>query len=476
MNQSQKKALSYLTGYDDFDSVPVETLTKLAEEDPYFAVGQYLLAKKLKVEHADDFPLQAQKTALFFSNSLWLDYQLNADVPEISTATNTTIENALASNQLEYDKKELAPIINETSDEVNSNGIQENTNQTGGRNEEIVEENVEVQPAEENEIIVGVTEAQTEPLPDQLDENLEKTIHPNLEETLTETPIETKRDSDSESRTDVPKVIKDQTEEEIAATTRNTDAPAEQFLEQLDETTIPVVHTDSENIFDNASAKAQLETVEFAEEMAGVSNNVDKATETFLQEVEPITVDQAGDFDEGDPDNTDLPLEDNLIANKLPEVKPEQDEHERMFLNIKAMLDATSEEANAETKEAYVPIDPYYTIDYFASQGIKLDLDQNPNDQLGRNLKKFTQWLKHMKKLGPEDALETMKGAETESDIQQIADSSNVIKEVVTEAMASVLEKQGKKDKAIELYNKLSFLNPDKSAYFANKIKNLKGF
>ena len=37
------------------------------------------------------------------------------------------------------------------------------------------------------------------------------------------------------------------------------------------------------------------------------------------------------------------------------------------------------------------------------------------------------------------------------------------------------LEKQGKLDKAIQLYIKLSFLNTDKSAYFATKIQQLKG-
>jgi hypothetical protein len=139
------------------------------------------------------------------------------------------------------------------------------------------------------------------------------------------------------------------------------------------------------------------------------------------------------------------------------------------------MLDATSEEADADTKDAVVPMDPYYTIDYFASQGIKLELDKNPQDQLGQNLKKFTHWLRHMKKLGPEDATEAINRTESEADIQQIADSSNTVREVVTEAMALVLEKQGKKEKAIELYNKLSFLYPHKNAYFADKIKKLKG-
>jgi hypothetical protein len=162
----------------------------------------------------------------------------------------------------------------------------------------------------------------------------------------------------------------------------------------------------------------------------------------------------------------------NEGAKKTEEI----DEHEKMFQNIKAMLDASAEEANADIKNAVVPIDPYYTIDYFASQGIKLDLEKNPDDKLGKQVKKFTQWLKHMKKLGPEDATTNETISEGEIEAQIIADSSNTTKQVVTEAMALVLEKQGKKDKAIELYRKLSFLNPHKSAYFADKIKNLNGF
>ena len=40
--------------------------------------------------------------------------------------------------------------------------------------------------------------------------------------------------------------------------------------------------------------------------------------------------------------------------------------------------------------------------------------------------------------------------------------------------MAAVLAKQGKLAKAIELYQKLSLMNPSKSAYFAAKIEQLK--
>jgi len=63
---------------------------------------------------------------------------------------------------------------------------------------------------------------------------------------------------------------------------------------------------------------------------------------------------------------------------------------------------------------------------------------------------------------------------ETEHIIEKIAQSSNEAKDVITETMAEVLKKQGKKEKAIQLYQKLSFLNPSKSTYFAAKINELK--
>jgi len=53
--------------------------------------------------------------------------------------------------------------------------------------------------------------------------------------------------------------------------------------------------------------------------------------------------------------------------------------------------------------------------------------------------------------------------------------NSNETKEVVTEAMAEVLTRQGKIDKAIQIYIKLSFLEPAKCSYFASKIQQLKG-
>jgi hypothetical protein len=131
-----------------------------------------------------------------------------------------------------------------------------------------------------------------------------------------------------------------------------------------------------------------------------------------------------------------------------------------------------TEPAQAAQDAVPLAFEPFHTVDYFASQGIKLSLDAKPKDKLGMQMKSFTEWLKSMKKIHPERP--TMKDdPETDQHIRHIAADSLATGDVVTEAMAEVLEKQGKNDKAIELYRKLSLLNPDKSVYFATKIDHL---
>jgi hypothetical protein len=128
-----------------------------------------------------------------------------------------------------------------------------------------------------------------------------------------------------------------------------------------------------------------------------------------------------------------------------------------------------SEEAKLE-----ITREPLHTTDYFASQGIKIDLSQIPQDKLTTQLRRFTDWLKYMKTDNP-----TAVNLETRQDLEEavvlIAKTSNEQKEIVTETMAEIFQKQGQVDKAIQLYIKLSFINPEKSAYFAAKIQHLKG-
>lgn len=125
----------------------------------------------------------------------------------------------------------------------------------------------------------------------------------------------------------------------------------------------------------------------------------------------------------------------------------------------------------AEEKPVFT-FEPFHTVDYFASQGIKLREEKLENDQLGKQVKSFTQWLRSMKKIYVEEKKEL--GLTEEKEVVSIATESNQQTEVVTETMAEVLAKQGKKAQAIDLYRKLSLLHPEKSVYFASRIDELK--
>ncbi len=129
--------------------------------------------------------------------------------------------------------------------------------------------------------------------------------------------------------------------------------------------------------------------------------------------------------------------------------------------------------------------EPMHLVDYFASQGIKLNTEVMATDKLGKQLKSFTEWLKTMKRLHvsgeAEDLSASIPGGFKEpaamavnTNIQTLAEKSNASEEILTESMAEVLAKQGKTGRALELYQKLSLLDPSKSAYFAAKIEHLK--
>lgn len=122
--------------------------------------------------------------------------------------------------------------------------------------------------------------------------------------------------------------------------------------------------------------------------------------------------------------------------------------------------------------EPLFTFEPFYAVDYFASQGIKLQEDKLGNDQLGKQVKSFTQWLRSMKKIYVEEKKEL--DSNEEQKVLDKATESNLKADVMTETMAEVLAKQGKNAQAIDLYRKLSLLHPEKSVYFASRIEELK--
>jgi len=127
----------------------------------------------------------------------------------------------------------------------------------------------------------------------------------------------------------------------------------------------------------------------------------------------------------------------------------------------------------AEPKDDALVFEPYYTVDYFASQGIKTVVEEKPRDRLGQQLKSFTEWLKTIRQMPPQQ-IASMNDAGSEEKVVQLATHSLAEENVDTEAMAEVWIKQGQPEKAVKIYEKLSLLNPSKSSYFALLIENLK--
>jgi len=146
---------------------------------------------------------------------------------------------------------------------------------------------------------------------------------------------------------------------------------------------------------------------------------------------------------------------------------------QQMSQSIERVLENEDVQAQQPIQNNDLIFEPYHTVDYFASQGIKLSQEEIPKDKFGKQLKSFTEWLKTLKRL---PATEVAKEIDTsaESKVQHLAEDSVHRSDVLTEAMAEVWIKQGNKEKAIETYNKLGLLNPSKKAYFAGLIENLK--
>jgi len=167
----------------------------------------------------------------------------------------------------------------------------------------------------------------------------------------------------------------------------------------------------------------------------------------------------------------ELSREDEIVTEEAPrEINNERVEQETI-LEEQPTIPVVSTE-NSKPDESLV-FEPYHTVDYFASQGIKLSQEEVPKDKFGKQLKSFTEWLKTMKKLPVADQVKPL-DVRAEQNVENLAAHSVKGEEVYTETMAEVWSQQGNKEKAIEIYNKLSLINPSKRAYFAAKIDSLK--
>lgn len=162
---------------------------------------------------------------------------------------------------------------------------------------------------------------------------------------------------------------------------------------------------------------------------------------------------------------------------------------------------ASEDDYQPETDESFIL--PVYTEDYFLHQGMQVS-NKIPEDLPGKEVSpadeakslmvvmSFSEWLLYFKKRKEQEqeevegqkAVKTMwqkekLAAALEEENEEIPEKvfemavNSITKEddLVSESLAEIYSKQGKFDKAIEMYRKLSLRNPQKKAYFARKIE-----
>jgi len=412
MNNAINELVRSIVKKNSLAECSVSELQRLTTQYPYFGPVQFLLARKLKEENSSQYAKQSQKAILYFQDDLWFDYVTSSRLNEVVFSKNTEKTEVVPVQPLMPTKETTAEEFERT--EIVAEPLVEETVQVEEKLSEPVVEHVEEVAASTEEIQKG-----------SIIEPTIGTIQPTEEKEEVAVEEVHQPKEISEPAVEVVEVKEEIAEPEVGSVER---------VEEIEGPVQPVIHEKAPVEYDDGSNYSSEPEVKLAEAV-------------HEQLVEPMGSEDMNSEEEEEttPVNTDLP--------PLPGLKIEP--------------------FNPET--AKLSFEPYHTVDYFASQGIKFKEDEKPKDRFGQQLKSFTEWLKTLKK-APETAAGSTPTATGPEDkkVTQMAAHSLAEGEVVTEAMADVWEKQGNHEKAIETYRKLSLLNPSKSAYFAAKIDHLK--
>ena len=516
--------VKHLFDKDSFEQVSVEELKQFTDDYPYAAVGQFLYAKKLKDSGAYNNYEQSEQASLYFHNALWLRWQL--DQKEEAPALSAKAEEAAQQPgfRIVVQMPKNGPVYADQPETETEENKEEPVTQEASTQpvEETPVENIQpaaenfVEPVQEDviEVVHGkplqvnengsLVEQEAAPAEQAAETAAAQEETPSVSETASAVAIaEISQLGGEQSAVEAPLNAVSITEEAlapIAAVAENTETddiiPAvEPIVGEADiDDVVPAVEVPAEMTDPSAVPTEVDDIVPAIETEESDTDEIVPAIEVTAEEAQPEVVAEVAAPAETAP--PEIAIEDQ----PEPIAEPISVEEPVAFVATQepvaeAAISAVPEEPEVAepvaeqpnpfgftpaSKELKISVDlgepifeSYHTIDYFASQGIKL-MAEDLKDKMGKQLKSFTDWLRSMKRVSGHIEASTSIDEVTHQSIQRIAEHSVEEKEVVTEAMAEVWAKQGNAKKAIRIYEKLSLLNPGKSTYFATRIEQLK--
>ena len=242
----------------------------------------------------------------------------------------------------------------------------------------------------------------------------------------------------------------------------STEQEPEQAADLATQPIVSIIEQEPEQAADLATQPVEIITVQEPEQVADLATQPAES----INEQEP---EQAADL-------ATQPAE--SITEQEPEQVADLDTEDVTNMPIPTLNISTNPTLNvAQPSLSAITFEPYYTVDYFAAQGIKPKPQEA--DKLTVQLRSFTDWLKTMRKINvPEPQLPNTQANHIQPNedkaVTVMANNSLVTEDILTETMADVLVKQGRIDEAITLLHKLSLQDTEKSGYFAIQIKALK--
>lgn len=437
-----EQVLYNVAGNNNLSTVNIDDLFNIANEYPYFAPAQFLLALKQKEQNSYSFNYQLQKSALHFSNPMWLQYQLQSEIIGEPVLENVSSNDTLKPIETMVFKP-IAPVVEAKPVIVKAIEVVPVIDPIVAQQPQQI---IEVPPIIEDEIIPFQPSF---PADEDLKNNggvidySAYALSNNLKEIVANVTVP-----------EPDKVIKTEPQpyQPSNSFTNNSNAYNVPTLEAVK----LLLEGKTQGVYNPiANGNGSQIAIEKTNSPVIPSYDFNGFTKDVIETDNAVSLSEDYNEDEAVVEEEEINQKNNIAA-----VLSNQ------MANFKKPVE---EDAKLEFEK-----EPFYTVDYFASQGIKVDLTKQPQDKLTLQLRRFTDWLKQVKgqTSNPQD-LGT--DPELEKAIANIAKTSLAAREIVTETMADVFIKQGKVDKAIQLYIKLSFLDPHKSAYFAEKIQQLKG-